>query len=415
LSSRRVKKGPGRRPQSAKRQRFVELRERGWSLLAAARAVGVSRTTGNNWSRGYKTYRRGQVAGFVPALERLAVRQISGRYLSQDERIEIADLRQAGLSIRQIADRLGRAPSTISRELRRNAAAGGYRPFEAHRRATARRARHHPRRLLASPELLQAVGELLAQRWSPQQISRHLRRKFPGEPRMWLCHESIYQAVYQPGSLLQRPSPLAPHRRSPLRTGRDHRRAHQRGERRRPRFEQPMLTIGQRPFAPEDRSQAGHWEGDLIIGKDQGSAIGTLVERQTRTVRLLHMPYRDSDTLHDALRARMADLPPVLLRSITWDQGTEMARHLTITRSLGAPVYFCDSHSPWQRGSNENMNGLLRDYFPKGTDLSIHSPRDLLAVENELNNRPRRVLGDRSPAELFTAVLASASPSVLRR
>jgi IS30 family transposase len=166
-----------------------------------------------------------------------------------------------------------------------------------------------------------------------------------------------------------------------------------------------MLTIRQRPFQPEDRSQAGHWEGDLIIGKDQGSAIGTLVERQTRTVRLLHTPYRDSDTLHDALKARMADLPPLLLRSITWDQGTEMARHLTITRSLGAPVYFCDSHSPWQRGSNENMNGLLRDYFPKGTDLSIHSRRHLLAVENELNNRPRRVLGDRSPAELFAEVL----------
>jgi len=161
---------------------------------------------------------------------------------------------------------------------------------------------------------------------------------------MRLCHESIYQAIYQPGSPLMRPSPLAPHHRSPLRTGRDHRRAHQHAERRR----QPMLTIRQRPFQPEDRSQPGHWEGDLIIGKDQGS-IGTLVERQTRMVRLLHMSYRDSDTLHDALRARMAGLPPVLLRSITWVQGTEMARHLRITRSLGAPVYFCDSHSPWQR------------------------------------------------------------------
>jgi transposase, IS30 family len=176
-----------------------------------------------------------------------------------------------------------------------------------------------------------------------------------------------------------------------------------------------MLTIRHRPFGPEDRSQADHWEGDLFIGRDQGSAIGTLVERQTRMVRLLHMPYPDSDTLHDALRARMADLPPVLLRSITWDQGTEMARHLTITRSLGAPVYFCDSHSPWQRGSNENMNRLLRDYFPKGIDLSVHSPRQLLAVENELNNRPRRVLGDRAPAELFAALLASQSSSVLRR
>jgi hypothetical protein len=141
---------------------------------------------------------------------------------------------------------------------------------------------------------------------------------------MWLCHESIYQAVYQPGSGLLRPSRLAPHRRSPLRTGRDHWRAHQRTERRRARFEHPMLTIHQRPFPPEDRSQPGHWEGDLIIGKDQGSAIGTLVERQTRMVRLLHLPQRDGDTLHDALKARMADLPATLLRSITWDQGTEM-------------------------------------------------------------------------------------------
>ena len=411
-----MKKGPGRRPQSAKRQRFVELRERGWSILAAAREAGVSRTTGNNWSRGYKTYRRGQVAGFVPALERLAVRQVSARFLSQDERIEIADLHHAALSIRQIAARLGRAPSTISRELRRNAAgSGGYQPFDAHRRATARRARDHRRRVETNGELRRLICELLAQRWSPQQISRQLRLRFPGEPGMRLCHESIYQAVYQPGSVLLRPSPLAPHRRSPLRTGRDHRRAQQRAERRRPRFEQPMLTIHQRPFQPADRSQAGHWEGDLIIGKDQGSAIGTLVERQTRMVRLLHLSQRDADSLHDALKAQMADLPAALLRSITWDQGTEMARHRTITRSLGAPVYFADSHSPWQRGSNENTNGLLRDYFPKGTDLSVHSPQHLLAVENELNNRPRHVLDDQAPAELFAALLTSENPSVLRR
>jgi IS30 family transposase len=328
-SSRRVKK-PGRRPQSAKRQRFVELRERGWSILAAAREVGVSRTTGNNWSRGYKIYRQGQVVGFVSGLERLAVRQISSRFLSQDERIEIVDLRHAGLSVRQIAHRLRRAPSTVSRELRRNATKSqSYRPFDAHRRATARRVRNHRRRIEANGELRQLVAELLAQRWSPQQISRHLRLKFPALSGMWLCHESIYQAVYQPGSGLLRPSRLAPHHRSPLRTGRDHRRAHQCTERRRPRFEYPMLTIHQRPFPPEDRSQPGHWEGDLIIGKDQRSAIGTLVERQTRMVRLLHLPQRDGDTLHDALRLRMADLPAALLRSITWDQGTEMARHLT--------------------------------------------------------------------------------------
>jgi transposase, IS30 family len=410
-----VKKGPGRRPLSAKRQRFLQLREQGWSIRGAAREAGVSRASGNRWSTGYKTYRHGLVTGFVPALDPRTMRQISAQFLSQDERVEIADLRQAGMSIRRIAEQLGRAPSTISRELRRNATASGYRPFEAHRRASARRARAHTRRLETNTALGHLVGELLAQRWSPGQISRQLRIRFPGEPTMWLCHETIYQAVYQPGSALMRPSPLAPNRRSPLRTGRDHRRAQQRAERRRPRFEQPMLTIRQRPFDPLDRSQAGHWEGDLIIGKDQGSAIGTLVERQTRTVRLLHMPCRDGATLHSALQARLADLPPALLRSITWDQGTEMARHLTIARTLGAPVFFCDSHSPWQRGSNENMNGLLRDYFPKGADLSAHPPQHLLAVENELNNRPRRILGDRTPAELFAALLASESPPVLRR
>ena len=276
------------------------------------------------------------------------MRQISARFLSQDERIEIADLRHAGLCIRQIAHQLGRAASTVSRELRRNATKGwSYRPFDAHCYATARRARSHRCRIETNRELRQLVAELLDQRWSPQQISRHLRVKFPTQPGMWLCHESIYQAVYQPGSGLLRPSRLAPHRRSPLRTGRDHRRAHRRTERRRPRFEYPMLTIHQRPFPPQDRSQPGHWEGDLIIGKDQRSAIGTLVERQTRMVRLLHLPQRDGDTLHDALKARMADLPAALLRSITWDQGTEMARHLTITQSLGAPVYFCEPSWFW--------------------------------------------------------------------
>lgn len=334
-SSRRVKKGPGRRPQSAKRQRFMELRARGWSIRAAAREVGVSRSSGANWARGHKAYRNGVVVGFVAPLDRPAVRQISSRYLSQDERIEIADLRQSGLSLRAIASRLERAPSTISRELRRNAVAGrGYRPFDAHRRATVRRARHHRRRVEINDRLGAVVAELLLQRWGPQQISRHLRLRFADDPSMRLCQESIYQAVYQPNSRFIRPSRLAPHRRSPLRTGRDHRRAHQR---RRPRFQQSMLTIHDRPFLPIDRSQAGHWEGDLIIGDNHLSAIGTLVERQTRMLRLVHLPRADSDSLHAALVARMQDLPPALMRSITWDQGTEMARHLATADKLRAP------------------------------------------------------------------------------
>ncbi|MEE3754021.1 IS30 family transposase [Mycobacterium europaeum] len=394
----------------------MELRARGWSVRAAAREVGVSRSAATNWTRGYKTYRNGVAVGFVPPLDRLAVRQISTRYLSQDERIEIADLHHSGLRVRTIATRLGRAPSTISRELRRNAPAGrGYQPFDAHRRATARRARHHRRRVDTNDQLGNAVAELLLQRWSPQQISRHLRHRFPDDSSMWLCHESIYQAVYQPNSRFMRPSRLAPHRRSPLRTGRDHRRAHHRQSCRRPRFQQPMLTIHDRSFSAVDRSEAGHWEGDLIIGNNHLSAIGTLVERQTRMLRLVHLPRSDADSLHAALVARMKDLPPTLMRSITWDQGTEMARHLATTDKLGAPVYFCDSRSPWQRGTNENTNGLLRDYFPKGVTLISHPPEQLLAVEHELNHRPRIVLQDRCPADLFAALLVSSDPSVLRR
>lgn len=210
----------------------------------AAREVGGSRTAGRNWAKGYRKYRAGQVVGFVPALDRLGVREISPRFLSEDERIQIAGLHRSGVKGREIARRLGRAPSTISRELRRDATpAKGYRPFEAHRRATVRRARHHRRRVETNVELRSVISEPLAQRWSPQQVSRHLRQRFPDDPTMWLCPESIYQAIYQPGSALVRPSPLAPQHRSPLPTGRVHRRAHQHIERRRPRFEQPMGSI----------------------------------------------------------------------------------------------------------------------------------------------------------------------------
>ena len=176
-----------------------------------------------------------------------------------------------------------------------------------------------------------------------------------------------------------------------------------------------MLSIHDRPFAPEDRTEPGHWEGDLIVGPGHRSAIGTLVERHTRTIRLLHLPARDADALRVAIGERMSDLPNWMLRSITWDQGTEMARHLTFAADLGARVYFCDPHAPWQRGSNENTNGLLRQYFPKGTDLSIHGPEHLRAVEDELNRRPRRVLDDATPADLFAALLASPDHPLLRR
>lgn len=407
LSTRRVAKGPGRRPQSAKREQFVGLLARGWSVAAARREVGVSRTTGNRWKNGYNLRHRGRIVR-VAALDPAVERTIAARFLSADERVEIADRLRAGQSIRAIAAALRRAPSTVSREIRRHGHVDGiYRPFEAQRVAAQKRRRPRPRRVAANPTLHREIAALLKQRWSPQQISRELRKRHPDDQRMWLCPESIYQAIYQPNSALMRPPNLRPPARSPLRTGRDHRRAQVRPGQRRKRFNASMLSVHERPFEPGDRSEPGHWEGDLIVGPAHRSAIGTLVERQTRLVKLIHLERADSVSLHQALLRDLSDLPPHLLRSITWDQGTEMATHEMIAADLGVKVYFCDPCSPWQRPSNENTNGLLRNYFPRSTDLSVHSQEDLRHVERELNRRPRAILGHRPPADLFAALLAS--------
>ncbi|TRY16554.1 IS30 family transposase [Tessaracoccus rhinocerotis] len=346
----------------------------------------------------------------VPPLEPLAVRVISPRFLSEAERVQIADLASQGRGPTDIAALLGRSPSTISRELRRNRHhSGEYRPFHAHSQAAARRRRTRPLKLAGDSELRTFVTAKLAQRWSPQQISRALRRDHPDDPQHRVATETIYQAIYRPATdILRKPAP------SPLRTGRDHRRGHSRPIRARRRFAQPMLSVHDRGFEPTDRSEAGHWEGDLICGIENRSAIGTLVERHTRYVKLLHLPAFNSSEMHTALVQVLRDLPPALRRTLTWDQGTEMAKHLKVTLDTGTRVYFCDAGSPWQRGSNENTNGLLRQYFPKSTDLSGHGPEHLAFVEQQLNHRPRMVLGDRTPHELFHALLTSAEHPSLR-
>ena len=409
-SSRRVKKGPGRRPQSAKRQQFLKLLAQGWTAAAARREVGISRATCHNWRRGHTVRLKDGTVRFVPPLDPLTTKAISPLFLSEAERIEIADRRRTGETVRAIADAINRAPSTVSRELRRNCSStGAYQPYQAHRTAALRRQRPRPTKLAAQPELLAVVKDLLAQHWSPAQISRSLRRTFADRPDWHLAPETIYQELYRPNSmLLRRPAP------SPLRTGRDHRRAHMRFTRRRRRFTEPMLSVHQRPFRPEDRSQPGHWEGDVIVGPQHRSAIGRLVERQSRLVKLIHLARPDSFELRDGLLRELAGLPALLLQSITWDQGSEMARHLEITAVTGAKVYFCDAGSPWQRGTNENTNGLLRQYFPKGTDLSRHNRGELARVERELNNRPRAVLHDRTPAEIFTQLLTSKKIPMLQ-
>jgi transposase, IS30 family len=381
----------------------MELLAQGWPLAAAAREVGVVRTTAYNWRDGTTVRQKDGTVKVVPPLEPLSLRPISPRFLSEEERVRIADLASRAAGPTEIGRLLGRSPSTISRELRRNAHdSGQYRPFHAHSIAATRRRRPKPLKLSTSPALRAYVKAKLQERWSPQQISRALRAVHPNDPGMRVATESIYLAIYRPGSgLLRKPDP------SPLRTGRDHRRAHTRLIRAGRRFAQPMLSVHDRGFEPTDRSVAGHWEGDLIVGPHNRSAIGTLVERQTRYVKLLHLPAHNSTELLAALVRTLNALPPSLRQTVTWDQGTEMARHLEITQATGTKIYFCDAASPWQRGSNENTNGLLRQYFPKSTNLSIHTQRDLARVENELNRRPRITLNDRSPSDLFAALLAS--------
>ena len=340
---------------------------------------------------------------FVPPLEPLALRPISSRFLSEQERVQIADMASRGAGPTEIGTAMSRSPSTISRELRRNLhPSGQYRPFHAHSTAATRRRRTRPLKLATTPALNAFVRAKLQEKWSPQQISRALRVEYPDDPTMRMSTESIYQAIYRRSStLLRKPEP------SPLRTGRDQRRAHTRMVRSRRRFAQPMLSVHERGFEPTDRTVPGHWEGDLIVGPYHRSAIGTLVERQTRFVKLLHLTELDSAGLHAALVDVFGSIPPELRLTLTWDQGTEMAQHLAITADTGTKIYFCDSGSPWQRGTNENTNGLLRQYFPKSTDLSVHTPGDLARVEAELNRRPRITLNDRAPAELFTALLRS--------
>ncbi|WP_030188012.1 IS30 family transposase, partial [Streptomyces sp. NRRL S-813] len=278
-----------------------------------------------------------------------------------------------------------------------------YRPYAAQARAEARRPRPKPGKIGQNPELRAFIQHHLDLRWSPEQICQALRARFPDRPEMHMVHETVYQALYLQGRGELRRS-LA----KALRTGRARRKPRHQAQQRRPRFRDPMVMISERPAEAEDRAIPGHWEGDLIIGKDGSSAIGTLVERSTRYVMLLHLPHgRGTELVRDALVETVKTLPVHLKRSLTWDQGIEMGRHREFTIATDVPVYFCDPASPWQRGSNENTNGLLRQYFPKGTDLSVHSRERLAVVAAELNSRPRKTLGWETPAERLAKLIAA--------
>jgi len=328
---------------------------------------------------------------------------VRGRYLDEDERIFIADRWRAGLGPRAIGVELGRSPSTISREITRNAhpESGDYRPHAAQRRADARKARPKPSKIAGNDRLRGFIAAKLALKWSPAQICQALRRTFPDAPEMHVVHETIYQALYVQGrGELRRELAKA------LRTGRTRRRPHRRPDARTARFPDAVM-ISERPAEVADRAIPGHWEGDLIIGKDNASAIATLVERTTRYVMLAHLPAgRSAEAVRDALITTVKTLPDHLTRSLTWDQGSEMAAHASFTIATDIPVYFCDPASPWQRGSNENTNGLLRQYFPKSTDLSVHTAEHLAAIATELNERPRQTLDWDTPAQRLAKLLA---------
>ncbi len=435
---------PGR-PSTARREdrvRFWEAIARGASSEDAAVGTGVSQAVGSRWFR--------QAGGMPP----ISLAPLSGRYLSLAEREEIAILRAQQQGVREIARRVGRSPSTISRELRRNASTRShwveYRATTAQWHAERRASRPKVAKLAANKALREYVqdrlagvittpaGELVAgpevgfigrrhghradrrwaRSWSPEQISSRLPFDFPDDEGMRVSHEAIYQALYVQGRGALKRELVAC-----LRTGRALRVPRARTRGRGKKFITSEIMISERPAEAADRAVPGHWEGDLIIGLNR-SAIGTLVERTTRFTMLLRLPPMEghggprakngpalaghgAEAVRDAITATITTLPGQLRRSLTWDQGTEMAQHAQLRIDTGLEIYFCDPHSPWQRGTNENTNGLLRQYFPKGTDLSRHSPDDLAAVAAALNSRPRKTLRWKTPAEALNEFLYS--------
>jgi IS30 family transposase len=439
-------RSPGRPPgwQRDQRQRFWVEIVKGVTSEQAALNVGVASAVGTRWFR--------EAGGMPP----ISLAPLSGRYLSLAEREELAILKAGGAGVRQIARQLGRSASTVSRELRRNAAtrsgSAGYRAVTAQWHADKRARRPKVAKLAANDRLRDYVQERLggkierpggervagptvrfigrrhgrradrrwAKSWSPEQISNRLRVDFPDDESMRISHEAIYQALYVQGRGALKRELVAC-----LRTGRALRVPRARTKGRGKKFVTPEVMISERPAEVADRAVPGHWEGDLIIGLDS-SAIGTLVERTTRFTMLLHLPRMEghgdgarvkngpalaghgAEAVRDSIAEVIQTLPAQLRRSLTWDQGAEMAEHAQLRVVSGLEIYFCDPHSPWQRGTNENTNGLLRQYFPKGTDLSRHPPEDLDAVALALNTRPRKTLGWRTPAEALDELLRSA-------
>jgi IS30 family transposase len=373
-----------------RRRAALDLLAAGHNPLQVARLSGVSKSY---------CYRLHHSVGGV---YRPADVSYSDRYLSRDERYEIARLKDAGLSLRSIAVRLGRSPATISRELRRNAdPRTGYQPERAHTLAWQRQRRPKPSKISRDDQLRAEVQAMLDKRYSPDQICGRLKVSHPDNERMRISHESIYRSIYiYPRGELKREL------KASLRSGRATRRP--RGSRKSDHGGRlrDTVSIHDRPDDVESRLIPGHHEGDLIKGTvASNSAVGTIVERTTGYLTLLHLVQgHRAEHVADAVIQQMSTLPDWFAKTLTWDRGTEMAEHTKIS-DTGLQVYFADPYSPWQRGSNENINGLLREYLPKGTDLSVHSAADLAQIADELNDRPRKRLGYHTPRERYAELL----------
>jgi IS30 family transposase len=370
------------------KQLAFRLRARGWALVDIAREVGCTAPMVGLMVRQGR-FRTGVPDEWEPRPGCLGI----------VDREKILVGIRAGESLSSIARGLGRAPSTVSREVVANGGRDGYSAWGAHRRARAGARRPKPCKLRAG-RLLDEVTKRLEQLWSPDEIARRLLLDFPDDPEMRVSHETIYQSLFVQGR-----GELRRELARCLRSGRACRK--RRGTVDRRGRIPGMVNISERPAEVDDRAVPGHWEGDLILGEGGRSAVGTLVERSTRLVLLMHLDGdRSAVTVEAAMRKAIATLPAELRRSVTWDQGAEMSTHARFTTVTGIPIYFCDPHAPWQRGSNENTNGLLRQYLPKGTDLSRQSAGDLRRIQRSLNSRPRKTLGYMTPSEAYAQVVA---------
>jgi len=370
----------------------------------AARLVGLHRSNGKYWAA---KVRSGEPLPVFVEVEGQAgqvdidMHAPPGFRLSARERQEIALGRAAGLTLTQISERIHRPKCTVSRELARNTSSDGrYRFLDAEQATQDRSRRPKPAKLAQEGRLREAVRTGLQQHLSPQQIVHRLVLEYPDDKEMRVCHETIYQAIY-----VQARGGLKREVEKTLRHGGTYRKPHHKEDERRGRIP-GMIPIADRPDDVTDRLVPGHWEGDLIIGKDSASAVATLVERSTRYLMLGHLPTdHTAPAVRDAIVPLLTALPDLMRKTLTWDQGSEMACHLQVADQADIHVYFADPHSPWQRGSTENTNGLLRQFMPKGTDLTVHTPTDLQAIADDLNNRPRKTLGWLTPLEAFHLML----------